>query len=103
MQRRASRSTTRGTRGHPSRRAQGRAPPAITAKSLSRDEVRRVPSPALRIAGTHGEPAYFRRRYFLGGIVENDALHIIANVPAVKHVGDVRQRHHPEAPGIGGK
>src|ERR1700730_15593460 len=27
------------TRGHPSRRAQGRAPPAITAKPLRRDEV----------------------------------------------------------------
>ena len=28
-----------GTRGHPSRRAQGRAPPATTAKPLRRDEV----------------------------------------------------------------
>ena len=35
------------------------------------------------------------------GLVEHDALNVVADVAAVKDIGDVGQRHHDEASGIG--
>ena len=48
-----------------------------------------------------GKSAHFRCGYFFGGFVENDPLHSVADVPAIKYVGNIGQRDHHKAPGIG--
>jgi hypothetical protein len=30
----------------------------------------------------------------LGRLIEQDPLHVVADVPSIKHIGNVRQRHH---------
>src|ERR1700732_4000153 len=80
------------TRCLPSERWEARHKNSRSGRSKVHRKPMRVPSPALRLAGKRGEPAYLGGRYFLGGLVENDPLDGIADVPPVKHVGDVRPR-----------
>jgi len=50
-----------------------------------------------------GKLAQFRCGYLFGSFVENNPFHGIADIPAIEHVGYIRQRDYHEAAGIGRK
>jgi hypothetical protein len=53
------------------------------------------------VAALSGKLTHLGRGNFLGGLVEDDALNTITNVPPIKYIGNIWQRYYHEAPSVG--